>query len=103
MFEYRQLPVHFGRGDIPSQDECAASLDIQPLTQIRFRYVNHITAAGIHGNSETCQIILHCHSHADQIMRWMRDQVDIREFAQSYHGTFKAVSYRSDFQPSKCF
>ena len=49
------------------------------------------------------QIILHYHPHADQIMRWMCDQVDIQEFPESYQGTFKAVSYRSDFPPSKCF
>ena len=41
------------------------------------------------------QIILHYHPHADQIMRWMCDQVDIQEFPVSYQGTFKGVRYRT--------
>ena len=32
------------RSDISSQDECAESLDVPPLSQIRSRDANHITA-----------------------------------------------------------
>ena len=96
-------PCPGGKSDIPSQDECAEPLYAPPLSQIRFRDADHITAGGIHGNPETCQIILHCHPHAEHKMRWVRDQVDIREFSQSNHRTFKGASYQSDFSPSKCF
>ena len=96
-------PCPGGNSDIPSQDECAESLDVPPLSQIRFHDANHIIAGGIHGNPETCQRIVHCHPHAEHKMRWMRDQVDIREFSQSYQGTFKGANYRSDFPPSECF
>ena len=81
-------PYPGGKSDIPSQDECVESLDVPHLSQIRFRDANHTTAGGIHDNPETCQIILHCHPHAEHKMRWMRDEVDIREFSQSYQGTF---------------
>ena len=37
-------PCPGGRSDIPSQDECTESLNVPPLSQIRFRDANHITA-----------------------------------------------------------
>ena len=46
------VPCPEGRSDIHSQDECAESLDVPPLSQIQFRDGNHITAGGIHGNPE---------------------------------------------------
>ena len=46
------VPCPGGRSDIHSQDECAESLDVPPLSQIQFRDGNHITAGGIHSNPE---------------------------------------------------
>ena len=79
-----------GRSDIPSQDECAESLDVSPLSQIRLRDANHITAGGIHGNRETCQIILHCHPHADHKMRWMRVRWIFENFLSLIKEHFRA-------------
>ncbi|KAL9951622.1 hypothetical protein ACROYT_G044322 [Oculina patagonica] len=73
------------------------------LEAFKLRDPDHFSVGGLHQNVGAWDNVLEGHPLADRIGGWIRDKVDILQFARPFSGVFKRARYSSDLPPQKRF
>ena len=73
------------------------------LEAFKLRDPDHFSVGGLHQNVEAWDNVLEGHPLAERIGGWIRDKVDILQFARPFSGVFKRARYSSDLPPRKRF
>ena len=75
------------------------SSDASPdLEAFKLRDPVHFSVGGLHQNVEAWINVLEGLSLAERIGGWIRDKVDIIQFARPFSGVFKRARYSSDLK-----
>lgn len=93
--EGQQTSVHW--------KEILSSGVVPDLYTLRLRDPQNFSVGGIHQNFQAWDDVLFKHPQRVKIGRWIRNRVDILEFAQPFSGTFKGSKYKADLPPRKMF
>ena len=73
------------------------------LEAFKLRDPDHFSVGGLHQNVEAWDNVLEGRPPAERIGGWIRDKVDILQFARPFSGVFKRARYSSDLPPRKRF
>ena len=79
------------------------SLDPPPLENISFPDPSSFLAGGIHRCISLWEKVLARHQGRDLILKWLREGVNVMDFATRFKGNFGRSSYDCDFPPPKVF
>ena len=71
------------------------------MESLHLRDPDQFIVGGLHENVHAWEVILRGHPMEEFIRDWIRNKIDILNFAQPFSGLFKKAKYSSDVPPNE--